>query len=219
MRTQRTAIAIGLGVAALLIWRLWPEGHDAPREAAAVRTSPGLDVEPPGITAARPSPIASEHRTEPSVRVEPELARPETAREPGDDEAEYFEFSDVEYYADRPPMSPVPHAVVRGWGARGGGRVPGIVGVYVVVDPSISNESLEELARDIRDYHYDAAALSIRIFDSEHAATYDRHSDGGALAADHLVATVNRNDRFGTARTEIRGAATDMGESEQAKSR
>ncbi len=102
-------------------------------------------------------------------------------------------------------MSPVPHQVVRGWGARGAGAISGVVGAFVVVDPEIGDEKLAELARDIRAYHSDANALSVRILDSERAATYDRHSDGGALAAAHLVGLVNRNERLGTDTVEIRG--------------
>ena len=56
-----------------------------------------------------------------------------------------------------------------------------------------------------RAYHSGAHALSVRILDSERAARYDRHSDGGALAAAHLIGLVNRNERLGTDRIEIRG--------------
>ena len=111
-------------------------------------------------------------------------------------------------------MSPVPHQVVRGWGALGAGEVPGVVGAFVIVDPEIADEQLAELARDIRAYHSDADALSVRILDSEHAARYDRHSDGGALAAAHLVGLINRNEQFGTDRVEIRGRvieSSDLG--------
>lgn len=112
------------------------------------------------------------------------------------------------------PMSPVPHHVVRGWGARGAGAVPGVVGVFVIVDPEIGDEQLAELARDIRAYHSDAEALSVRILDSELAARYDRHSDGGALAAAHLVGLVNRNEQLGTDRIEIRGRVLELSGSE-----
>ena len=84
----------------------------------------------------------------------------------------------------------------------------------MIVDPEIGDEQLAELARDIRAYHSDANALSVRILDSEHAARYDRHSDGGALAAAHLVGLVNRNAQFGTDRVEIRGRVIERTGSE-----
>lgn len=106
---------------------------------------------------------------------------------------------------ERLPMSAIPHHVVRGWGAHGAGDVPGIVGAYVIVAPGLTDEDLEKLARDIRAYHDDAEALAVRILDSEHAATYDRHSDAGELAAAHLVGMVNRNERLEMDRITIRG--------------
>ena len=102
-------------------------------------------------------------------------------------------------------MSTVPHRVVRGWGAHGAGQVPGFVGAIVVVAPSIPDERLVQLARDIRAYHGDAKALSVRILDSERAGLYDRHADGGALLAKHLVGRVSRNVELGMDRITIRG--------------
>ena len=106
---------------------------------------------------------------------------------------------------ERRPMSTVPHRVVRGWGAHGAGQVPGFVGAIVVVAPSIPDERLVQLARDIRAYHGDAKALSVRILDSERAGLYDRHADGGALLAKHLVGRVSRNVELGMDRITIRG--------------
>ena len=110
---------------------------------------------------------------------------------------------------ERVPMSDVPHHVVRGWGARGSGKLPGVVGAYVIVDPAITDDTLERLARDIRIYHLDADAVSVRILDSEQAAIYDRHSDGGELAAAHLVGSLSRNSSLGIDRIEIRGTRFD----------
>jgi hypothetical protein len=95
---------------------------------------------------------------------------------------------------------------VRGWGAAKGETTrPGVVGVYVVVDPHLPTAELEELARDIYAYHADAAELSARVFDSEEAATYDRHTDGGARAERHLVAMIRRNERLDVDSIEVRG--------------
>jgi hypothetical protein len=117
---------------------------------------------------------------------------------------EASEDSDVGHYADY-PMSPVPHTVVRGWGARGDGPVRGHVGAFVVVSPDIDDSELERLGRDIRDYHEGATALSVRILDSMEAATDDRHSDGGVLQSEHRVGTVRRNERLGRDLIEVRG--------------
>ena len=55
-------------------------------------------------------------------------------------------------------------------------------------------------------YHQGAKALSVRVLDSEEAATYDRHADGGALAKRHLVASVSRSEGLGLDSIEVRGA-------------
>jgi len=108
-------------------------------------------------------------------------------------------------YAAR-PLSTVPHQVLKAWGADPGAGV----GLYVIVAPSLPTADLERLARDIREYHGDADSLNVRILDSERAATYDRHLDGGELLQLHLVATVRRNERFGVDSIEIRGVPVDL---------
>ncbi len=111
---------------------------------------------------------------------------------------------ELDLYAAR-PLSTVPHQVLKGWGAdRGAG-----VGLYVIVAPSLPTADLERLARDIRKYHGDADSLNVRILDSERAATYDRHLDGGELLQLHLVTTVRRNGRFGVDKIEVRGLLVD----------
>ena len=102
-------------------------------------------------------------------------------------------------------MSAVPHRVVRGWGASEEHSELGLVGAYVIVEPGISNEQLTRLSRDIQKYHRDAKALSVRILDSEEAATYDRHIDGGALGEQHEIATVTRDPAIGVNRILVRG--------------
>ena len=88
-------------------------------------------------------------------------------------------------------MSTVPHRVVRGWGLGPRSKRPGYVGALIVVEPTISTAALRSLVRDIRAYHRNADALAIRVLDSMHAATYNRHADGGALLAESVVATIH----------------------------
>jgi hypothetical protein len=57
-----------------------------------------------------------------------------------------------------------------------------------VVDANLPARELEALVRDIHAAYGASKVLSAHIYDSEEAATYDRHLDGGALAALHLVA-------------------------------
>ena len=142
-------------------------------------------------------------RSEPDYAVEPERELGSDA--PADDTGS---FDDLELYAQQ-PLSTVPHRVLKGWGAGSDAKVPGVVGVYVIVDPRISTRDLEFLARDIREYHRDADALTVRIVDSEEAATYDRHIDGGALLQRHLVATVHRNARLGVDEIQVRGVSVE----------
>lgn len=199
-------------LAVLVAWWLWPEGAPPPPGGAPVAEEPRATA--PARLAASVAPARPRPPEEaPTAYSDDRGDQPERDEPVGGegDEPEFFEYSDVEFYAERPPMSRVPHTVVRGWGARGGGRVPGVVGVYVVVAPGISDEDLERLALDISDFHHDASALSVRILDSDRAATYDHHIDGGALAAEHLVATLNRNDQLGTDRLEVRGEPRPTG--------
>jgi hypothetical protein len=202
---NRRAIVLGLAVVAAgaVAIALWPTG----------RSDPGEEGGRPDTAAHRALPPSSEieHRAGGEAsnagETDPAAAQAHThaaAEREGDLLPAEDPTGDLVFY-ERKPMSAIPHRVVRGWGARGAGRVPGFVGAVVVVDPSISDERLVRLARDIRAYHSDAEALSVRILDSERAGLYDRHSDGGALLARHLVGVVNRNARLGTDRITVRG--------------
>ena len=145
------------------------------------------------------APIAEE----PARAVEPERERESHATA-----ADIAAPSDLERYA-REPLSEVPHRVLKGWGAGNDAKIPGVVGAYVIVDQSLSRRDLESLARDIRGYHSDADALTVRILDSEDAASYDRHIDGGARLQRHLVATVHRNEGLGIDEIQIRGKSVE----------
>lgn len=196
------AFALGFGLVWLLHGRLQPSAPSPPPAAAPAAprppAAPAAQQAPERTAVARAVKAPPAGEGAPFPEAEPRHADPDPPLDPGD--APYYE---------RHPMSAVPHVVVRGWGARGDSAVRGVVGVYVVVDPALSEADLERLARDIRSYHADADVLSVRILDSERAATYDRHTDGGALAAEHLVGRVTRNDRFELDQIEIRGRAID----------
>ena len=152
----------------------------------------------PAATLHRPlsAPRAAGEEAAPSVlapSAEATLADEYESR--ADEEASGDPTGDLSIYREI-PMSQVPHVVVRGWGISRRSNRQGVVGAFVIVDPGIAEEDLEKLARDIREYHRKEYAVSVRILDNERAATYDRHSDGGALAQRHLVASVTRNDEL-----------------------
>ena len=105
------------------------------------------------------------------------------------------------------PISPTPHAVIRAWGGGPGG--PGPVGLRIVVDQNLPTVELEVLLRDVRTAYGAADVLSTHVYDSEEAATYDRHIDGGALAALHLVARVVRDTALKVDTIQIRGQAIE----------
>jgi len=205
------AIPAGLVGAALAAWLLWPSESSRSTSVSEPEVRVSRSVPPSGPVTPNHSAQAEaidEHATE----AAPEAAeRVEEAADPHDHGIAEDPTGDLRYY-EKYPMSRIPHRVVRGWGARGAGSLPGAVGVFVVVDPRISDAELETLARDIRDYHHDADALSVRILDSHEAATYDRHSDGGALAAEHLVALASRNERLEEDVIEVRGRAVEPDE-------
>ncbi len=153
------------------------EAHGAP--SAAHRLRPG--GEPPDGS--------SEPRTSPSARE-----APPTAHQP---------VTDLVAWLNQNPLSPHPHEIARAWGGSPGATRP--VGLYVVVRPNLPTSQLEALARDLRAAYADAGVFALQVFDSEEAATYDRHTDGGALAELHLVARVVRDEALGTDTLQIRG--------------
>ena len=108
-----------------------------------------------------------------------------------------------------PPLSPVHHRVLRSWGATPGSGSSGPRELHLVVEPSLGTSELEQLLRDALAQHTEAEVLTIRIYDSEAAVTYDRHSDGGALAERHLVASMSRHRRLGVESLRVRGVELD----------
>ena len=200
------AIPAGLVGAALAVWLLRPAQPPLPTSTREPEARASRSVPPSGpVTPSNDAQAEAidDHATAAAPELEEHVEEAEDLHDHGVAEDPT---GDLRYY-EKYPMSAIPHRVVRGWGARGAGPLPGAVGVFVVVEPRISDAELAALARDIRDYHHDAEALSVRILDSHEAATYDRHSDGGALAAEHLVALASRNQHLEEDKIEIRGRA------------
>jgi len=107
------------------------------------------------------------------------------------------------------PLSPIRHRVLRSWGAAPGSGSSGPRELHLVVEPSLGTGELDQLLRDVVSHHAEADVLTIRIYDSEEAVTYDRHSDGGALAERHLVASMSRHRRLGVESLRVRGVEID----------
>lgn len=194
-------VAAGLFAVSVLAWWLWPREPESIR-----RASPASESLPEGEPTS-PAAVHATPRAEPSqpADVAPMADREETTSEPHDDSEHAPErTADLLLYAKR-PMSAVPHHVIRAWGATDDRSQLGLVGAYVIVDPEISDAQLTKLCRDIQAYHRDANALSVRIFDSEEAATYDRHIDGGALKNQRQVATVTRDSKLREDSIHVRG--------------
>ena len=103
--------------------------------------------------------------------------------------------------APAPPFSAVPYQQLRGWQAAEGRTL----GLDLIVDPRLPTAALEQLARDALRQHAEAEVLAVNVYDSEEAATYDRHSDGGALAERHLVARARRHRALGVESIQVRG--------------
>jgi hypothetical protein len=169
------------------------------------------------------SPTAPRHPAIAALRAETEVAssprsdpRPDTpvAPDPDGHDHEHDHAPDDSFASERAwyaahPLSPVPHAIARGWGAAPESRRRGVVGLYVIVDPDLSTRDLEQLARDIYAYHASASELTVRILDSEEAATYDRHVDGGERLHRRIVAMVRRNLQLEVDSIEVRGEPID----------
>jgi len=202
MRSRRPLLlAAGLFAGIALAWWHWPRERESIQPASPV---------PESLPAGEPTAAAAMQQTPPAEPSRPADAalldeREETTSEAHDDpEHAPAATGDLELYARR-PMSAVPHRVIRAWGAGEDRGQLGLVGAYVIVEPGLSDEQLTQLCRDIQEYHRDAKALSVRILDSEEAATYDRHIDGGALKNQHQVATVTRDPKLDVDAIHVRG--------------
>jgi hypothetical protein len=184
-----------------------------------VPPSPSSRAVPDPKSAEPRSPTAPRHPAIAALRTETEVAssprsntRPDTPVAPdpdGHDHAPDDSFASERAWYAAQPLSPVPHAIARGWGAAPESQRRGVVGLYVIVDPDLPTRDLEQLARDIYAYHASASELTVRILDSEEAATYDRHVDGGERLHRHIVAMVRRNLHLQVDSIEVRGEPID----------
>jgi hypothetical protein len=102
--------------------------------------------------------------------------------------------------------SDIPHRTVGAWDEAPDRADPGARrALVVVVEPSISDDALEALARDLRAQHTDARILNVRIFDSEDGARRASWVDGGQFAHEHLVGQVSINSALGLDVIRVRG--------------
>ena len=158
-----------------------------PEKSGSIGSPSGPPIEPfPGTTGEGETPPPSTGRTtrEPTAQGLPPSAPPK-------------------------PLSPVPHRVLKAWAAsKSGATSP--VGMTLIVDPSISNDALATLARDIVKNLPDSKLLNVRIYDSEKATTYDWMKDGGAFAGEHLVGQIWVNEQMGVRKVKVRGEEIEL---------
>jgi len=193
MRRLGIAATALASIALAAAWLVARPDDVGPRPSDAPGSAPPPPADAAGPFAAVPSPAVPEAAVPTADREDAPLPDP---------------FGDLAYY-EAYPLSDVPHRVVRGWGVGPRSPRPGTVGAIVVVDPALGREALTRLVEDIRAYHHQADTVAIRILDSMEAATYDRHADGGALLAESLVGSVQRNEALGLDVAEVLGEPLD----------
>lgn len=194
-------IGLALGIAAS---RLLGGGDEAPA-AAPAPTAAGVErpAEPVAGAVTEPMP-----RLPTDAELDPERRHfspaPEVLDEPRSADIEYPVAP--KYAGER--FSEVPHEVIGAWDESPETTSPGRRrGIVIVVDPKISDSELETLVRDVAARHSDAEILNVKVFDSARAAATPSSVDGGALAFEHLVAEVKRNDRVPSELLRVRGRA------------
>jgi hypothetical protein len=188
VRPRLLAALLVAGAAILLLHRL-------------VQREPAPDPAPPPALGRRGE---AESATPPAAPAGSPLAEPRSHDEAGalppDPAAEGAAPAAV-------PLSPVAHRVLSSWGGASG--IPGPRELQLLVEPGLGTHELERLVRDAIASLEEADVLTIRIYDSEEAVRYDRHSDGGALAERHLVASMSRHRRLGVESLRVRGVELD----------
>lgn len=103
-------------------------------------------------------------------------------------------------------LSEIDHRMLGAWDDARDAEMPGRHRSFVlVVDPSLSDQQLESLARDVHQLHHDADRLDVRIYDRENAATDARVTDGGRYAHAHQVAHVTRHRGLDVDVIRVRG--------------
>jgi hypothetical protein len=192
MRTLDCVLVIGAallavyGVRQVLVSR--EPAPAAEQTTAGARAPHDLGAPPRGAGAS-----GHDHEVSPAARA-PAASRATREADP----------PDLAAWLTENPLSRSPHEVTRAWGGRPGAST-GPVGLRVVVSPNLPTSALEQLVRDMRGHYGNADIFSVLVYDSEEAAQYDRHIDGGALAKRHLVARVVRDRSLGEDTIEIRG--------------
>jgi len=88
------------------------------------------------------------------------------------------------------PKSRVPHRVVKAWGRDEKGHPKGAIGFLIVVDPSITNAKLTDLAKDVLAANQDAERMSVRIYDSEEALSPELHQAHDPVIAEHTIGRI-----------------------------
>ena len=88
------------------------------------------------------------------------------------------------------PKSRVPHRVLKAWGRDETGLPKGAIGFLIVVDPSITNAKLTELAKDVLAANQDAERMSVRIYDSEEALSPELHQAHDPVIAKHTIGRI-----------------------------
>jgi hypothetical protein len=210
-RGRSLILVLSLAALALLATWLWPrtpETRSGRREAAGAPAREAEGTARPPLAAALPQrPELAPHEIPRPVPARPSGSPPE-AQVGGEAPVGGRESEALISHLARQPLSEVPHQVLSAWGgvpeAKGG-----TVGLVAVVDPHLPTADLERLVRDIREDYAGAAVVSVRIFDSEEAATYPQHLEGSTLARRHLVADLTRNAALDLDTIRIRGILID----------
>jgi hypothetical protein len=108
-------------------------------------------------------------------------------------------------------LSTIPHDVIGAWDDSAAPHTLGSRRAFIlVVPPDLSDRELADLARDVRDSHLDAEWLTLRVFDSQAAATRPSWTDGGEIRRRHLVAELRRNTAGPGEQLEVRGREVDL---------
>ena len=164
----------------------------------------------PAEEAAPGGPAAPEPASEPAPLALPAPEQPlATAGQPPQKAAAAPDTS-ATFLGER--VSHVPQQMLRSWIRTAQPGAPAVGGMTLVVDPNLSTGELDRLARDVHQRSLGAQIFHARIYDSEEAATYDKHSDGGAMAERHLVAVVTRNTPRGLDVIRVRGVKIELAE-------
>lgn len=200
-------LVVGLGGgAALALWLRGPAEPVPPGEAVAGRPIEVPLAAPPENPERLPR-TPPEGLLPPEAKTHPEYFQDLEGEPPSDDAPEALP-AEIDYarLEKLSAESDVPHRTLGAWDESPEDPTPGQRRSFVVVvEPGLGDAELEALARDLHRQHADARILTVRIFDSEKGARRAGWVDGGALAHQHLVAQVHRNEALGLDVIRIRG--------------